>query len=216
MSFCIKVLFFILTIGVASSTIDDTLKIGHRWSTLQSKNYKYLAIHDPSVGLEIISFKNNDSYRVVTGEHDEGPSQLIFQMDGNLVEYTIGRGADVPVWSSGTDHKDAHRIVLENDGELYMYDYCDQVIWSTSKPVKKDGKVVNDLVIHVLSGGLLAFLLSGAMYFMCSIIVLVSKVQDKRKYDDIIERLEKLEKKYGKSKLVLRMKAPSDDDNDTL
>ncbi len=66
------------------------------------------------------------------------------QTDGNLVLYTT---ADVPVWSSGTYGSGATRLVMQDDGNLVLYD-IDRAVWAS-----RQGFLADRLAPGSLSAG---------------------------------------------------------------
>ena len=62
--------------------------------------------------------------------------QLIFQADGNLVEYDLGRGNRV-VWASGTNGKGAIIAKMQHDGNFVIYTaHC--AVWATGTNINND------------------------------------------------------------------------------
>jgi hypothetical protein len=63
--------------------------------------------------------------------HNPAGTKLIFQADGNLVEYRYdGRVC----WASGTNGRGGTRVIYQNDGNLVMYAGTDdsQPLWASN------------------------------------------------------------------------------------
>jgi hypothetical protein len=58
-----------------------------------------------------------------------GNYKLIFQLDGNLVQYNA---ANQPVWYTGALDPSASKLILQNDGNLVLYNSANQPIWYTT------------------------------------------------------------------------------------
>jgi len=77
-----------------------------------------------------------------------GRFRLRFQSDGNLVLYFTPTGATL--WTSGTAGRNGTRLIMQNGGNLVMYDASDDDVWSTDSDghpgaclkVQDDGNVV--------------------------------------------------------------------------
>lgn len=58
---------------------------------------------------------------------DFGAYKLVFQRDGNLVEYTGKYGA---TWSSGTYGRGAAKLILQTDGNMVIYTGSNRALWA--------------------------------------------------------------------------------------
>ncbi|MBI4766276.1 MAG: lectin [Deltaproteobacteria bacterium] len=75
-----------------------------------------------------------------------GDFWLACQKDGNLVLYRKGQ----PLWSAGTGGRAVRSCVMQNDGNLVLYGYSDEVVWASNTQgnpgaylaVQDDGNVV--------------------------------------------------------------------------
>jgi len=83
---------------------------------------------------------------------ESGKYQLIYQTDGNLVQYLVGvsyMGKPPAGWNSGTAGQQGHRVVMQKDGNLVIYGFYD-VLWQSHTPnfwgsylkVQDDGNIV--------------------------------------------------------------------------
>lgn len=58
-------------------------------------------------------------------ETAERSTKLFFQNDGNVVLYK----GNQPLWATGTDGKDADRLIMQTDGNLVLYDKAMKPLW---------------------------------------------------------------------------------------
>jgi hypothetical protein len=77
----------------------------------------------------------------------DGRYRLVFQCDSNLVLYFLPTGR--ATWFTGTSGKDVHRVAMQGDGNLIMYDAMNGPAWATYRfgagarlTVQNDGNVV--------------------------------------------------------------------------
>ena len=57
-----------------------------------------------------------------------GAYRLVFQTDGNLVEYTSSNHA---VWASGTSGRGGAFVVFQTDGNVVIYNAANQAVWAS-------------------------------------------------------------------------------------
>ncbi|MFV0461047.1 MAG: hypothetical protein ACK5MT_20030 [Actinomycetales bacterium] len=57
-------------------------------------------------------------------------TRLVMQLDGNLVLYASGNGADRAVWSTGTVGT-GHHAVMQDDRNLVVYDAAGTAVWAS-------------------------------------------------------------------------------------
>jgi hypothetical protein len=89
----------------------------------------------------------------------DGQYELTMQSDGNLVLYMVnGNAGLMPLWAAGTKGNSGDRVVLQNNGNLAVYNATNQVLWSsnTSNPgctnllLQDDGNLVLDNAAHAI------------------------------------------------------------------
>ncbi|XP_031148668.1 lectin-like isoform X2 [Sander lucioperca] len=67
---------------------------------------------------------------------NNGKYKAIFQDDGNFVVYACASSPHKAVWATGTNGSDAARVIMQADGNLVMYNQCDQAKWSSGTHIK--------------------------------------------------------------------------------
>lgn len=78
----------------------------------------------------------------------DGRFEFIYQTDGNLVHYR--RSDDKALWASGTHGRPGARCVMQDDGNLVIYDAADAPLWAAGThghhgarlAIQDDGNVV--------------------------------------------------------------------------
>lgn len=97
---------------------------------LHSANGKYKLILGEDGNLLLFIAKNRATVWE-TGTSGSGATELRMQSDGNLVLYKKDRSA--PVWATGTSERDriGCRAVLEDWGELVLYNPRHEILWSS-------------------------------------------------------------------------------------
>lgn len=81
----------------------------------------------------------SDTAGTVFWSTGHGGDDLIFQSDGNLVEYSGGRA----VWASNTVGSGAAWLVVNNDGTLDLYNGAGSKVWSSAgSPASYTGHIV--------------------------------------------------------------------------
>lgn len=82
----------------------------------------------------------------------DGRFEFIYQVDGNLVHYRLADGK--ALWASDTHGRPGARCVLQDDGNLVIYDAAERPLWAANThgnpgarlAVQDDGNVV---IYHV-------------------------------------------------------------------
>lgn len=86
------------------------------------------------------SFVKNQRYYA-----EDGRYFIIFQEDGNLVEYKlIGNNKMKAVWNTHTNGRAVKTCVFQQDGNLVMYDYTGKAIWNSNTDARNRKLTYND------------------------------------------------------------------------
>ncbi|WP_432969650.1 hypothetical protein [Dactylosporangium sp. CA-233914] len=56
-----------------------------------------------------------------------------FQDDGNFVQYMPGP-TSLPLWASNTEDHRGWRLVVQDDGNMVIYNHDGKAIWETNTP----------------------------------------------------------------------------------
>ncbi|TNV79218.1 hypothetical protein FGO68_gene17317 [Halteria grandinella] len=134
------VILFIIVFGLASA--GNTLKSGNcmnPYEQLMSTNecFKFIYQSDGNIVIYAYPFSGNAIWSLQKNWYDSMTRRLCMQSDGNFVSYE----STSVLWNSGTAGKgnQPYTIVMQDDGNLCIYDSIQKLIWQSNSPQRVIG-----------------------------------------------------------------------------